>query len=271
MLAERLDKAWGARLRSTANDPVMRFSDEGLVLGAGTVLAKSGGSGRDNTINPLAPRLQALLAAAHLRRPTAEALAHLRKAAERWRDGQDALAAMHLVLSQVDRLEEPEADAHRLFLADGLLNAGLEEPAIIAAIEAGGPALEQFVKYNQDQPRVPAGSGRTSGEWTASDGVPASSPSDMDSRGVAQPGAASAAASGSTTKPPQTTAESLQAEVNPNTVAPAKIIEGTYEGNDACYKARLICQKNIREAAHRGQANDILDEYRYKQCSVAEG
>ena len=45
MLADRLSKAWDARRRSTAIDPVMRFSDEGLVLGAGTVLAKSDESG----------------------------------------------------------------------------------------------------------------------------------------------------------------------------------------------------------------------------------
>lgn len=37
MLAERLNKAWAARRGSSAIDVVMRFADEGLVLGAGTV------------------------------------------------------------------------------------------------------------------------------------------------------------------------------------------------------------------------------------------
>ena len=124
MLADRLDKTWRARRRSTSIEPVMRFSDEGLVLGAGTLLAKSGGSSREISIDPSEPRLLALLAAAHLRRPTAGALAHLGKAAERRREGNDALADMHLALSQLDRLAQPEADAHRLFLADGLLSAG---------------------------------------------------------------------------------------------------------------------------------------------------
>jgi hypothetical protein len=131
------------------------------------VLAKSSGSGGAIVVDPSEPRLCALLAAAHLRRPTAGALAHLHKAAERWSEGHEALATMHLALSQVAQLDQPEADAQRLFLADGLLNAGFEANAIIDAIEAGGGALERIQKFDPDQPRVPAGSGRTSGEWTS--------------------------------------------------------------------------------------------------------
>ena len=138
MLADQLAKAWRERRESVAIEAAMRFSDEGLVLGAGTVLAASGDSGREVSINPGEPRLRALLAAAHQRRPAAEALAHLRKAAQRWNEGEDALAAMHLALSGLARLERPEADAHRLFLADGLLKSGLEADAVIAALEGGG-------------------------------------------------------------------------------------------------------------------------------------
>jgi hypothetical protein len=205
-----------------AIDPAMRFSEEGLVLGAGTVLAPSGGSGRNVSIDPLEPRLHALLAAAHLRRPTAAALAHLRKAADRWCEGQDALAAMHLALSRLDRLEQPEADAHRLFLADGLLNGGIDANAIVGAIEAGGPAFERLQKYNQDQPRVPAGSGRTSGEWTS--------------------GGAGSAAS------PQ-----REAEVNPSTITGAGQLEARF---DACRLAKIDCFSAAAEADDTGAAND---------------
>jgi hypothetical protein len=170
MLAERLDKAWDARRGSGAIDPVMRFSDEGLVLGAGTVLAKSAASGRDIQVDPSEPRLQALLAAAHGRRPAVGSLAHLRKAAVRWNEGQDAMAAMHLALSRLGRLRRPEADAHRLFLAEGLLKCGVEADAIIAAIETNASDIERLQKFNPDQPRVAAGSGRTSGEWTTTGG-----------------------------------------------------------------------------------------------------
>jgi len=170
MLADRLSKAWRSRRESTAIDPMMRFSEEGLVLGAGTVVAPSDGSSRDILIDHREPRLQALMAAAHLRRPAAAALTHLRKAADRWCEGQDALAAMHLALSRLDRLEQPEMDAHRLFLADGLMKSGIGAEAIVGAIEAGGPAFERLQKYSQDQPRVPAGSGRPSGQWTSGGG-----------------------------------------------------------------------------------------------------
>jgi len=50
MLADQLAKAWRERRGSVAIDAAMRFSDEGLVLGAGTVLAPSGDSGRDVSI-----------------------------------------------------------------------------------------------------------------------------------------------------------------------------------------------------------------------------
>jgi hypothetical protein len=68
MLADELDKAWAVWRGSTAVDPVMRFTEQGLVLGAGTVLAKAGKGGREIAIDPSQPRLQALLSAAHLSR-----------------------------------------------------------------------------------------------------------------------------------------------------------------------------------------------------------
>ena len=242
MFAERLDKAWTERRRSSAIDIVMRFGNEGLVLGAGTVLAKSGGAGRDISIDPGEPRLRALLAAAHLRAPTVGQLAHLRKAAERWSQGQDALAAMHLVLSRMERLERPEADAHRLFLADGLLRAGFEAKTIIDAIEAGDPAFDRLQKYDPDQPRVPAGSGRASGQWTSMD---------EDSSAADVPGADS-------TKP---LVYPPQPEVNPSTITEvAQPIGSLY----ACRNARIDCI-NAADYAARNDGPD--DEARFLDAS----
>jgi hypothetical protein len=170
----RLNERWQARRTSGQIDLNMRFSDEGLVLGAGTVLAPVGSSGRDTKINPAEPRLRTLLAAAHRRMPTVSGLTHLRKAAERWSSGEDAIAAMHLALSCLDRLGQPDSDAQRLFLADALLREGLEADLLIKALD-----LDEVVglaKYSPDQPRVPAGSGRSSGEWTADGGGVASAP-----------------------------------------------------------------------------------------------
>jgi hypothetical protein len=224
MLAERLSKAWDERKRSTPIDPIMKFTAEGLILGAGTVLVRSS-SGRDIPIDRFEPRVRALLAAAHLQPPSAESLGHLRKAAERWREGDDDLAAIHLALSRIGRLAEPEVDAHRLFLADGLLKDGIEPDAIVAAIEAGGPAFERLQKYDPDQPRVPAGSGRTSGQWTSDEG---SGGSDQ------------------------------QAEVNPRTIT--EVSQG-YSSIYACRNAFLDCIDTAVELARRyDSANDNRNE-----------
>jgi hypothetical protein len=246
MLAERLSKAWDERQRSTPIDPVMKFTAEGLVLGAGTVLIPSGGSGRELVIEPVEPRVRALLAAAHLGPPSTLALGHLRKAVERWGEGEDGLAAMHLALSRVDRLERPVADAQRLFLADGLLKDGIEAGVVIAAIAAGGPAFEQLQKYDPDQIRVPAGSGRTSGEWTSGGG-------------------------GSST--------SQQAEVNPSTITPAAYSSSnkpaaTYYGKDACELARKYCRANTLNDAlsmfPNIAANDNGEEEAYDKWKKEE-
>ena len=131
MLAERLEKAWHDRQASVPIDGTLRFTSDGLVLGAGTVLARASGSGRDIRIDGHEPRLLALLSAAHLRPVSAEALNHLRKAAERWSEGQDGLALVHLALSRLERLAQPDVGAKRLFLADGLVQAGIELETIL--------------------------------------------------------------------------------------------------------------------------------------------
>jgi hypothetical protein len=262
MLAERLGKAWRAHRGSIAIDAVMRFSDEGLVLGAGTVLAKAdAAAGRDISIDPGEPRLLALLAAAHMRSPTAESLAHLRKAAQRWSEGQEALAHMHLALSRLDRLKQPEADAHRLFLADELLKAGFEARAIVAASEAGEPAFERLHKYDPNQPRVPAGSGRPSGEWTSTGGGPFASPSGPNRpRPLPQdPGPVPE------THPSQTLAQP-QPDVNPSTVTPVGNTRGSYEGPDACFKARTDCQLNVSQAQWKGNANNNRNMQTFFKC-----
>jgi hypothetical protein len=243
MLAERLNKAWTARHGGI--DPVMRFTDEGLVLGAGTVLAKCGAAARDISIDPSEPRLRALLTAAHLQSPTHESLAHLRKAAQRWSEGEDALAAMHLALSGVDRLQQPEADARRIFLAEGLLNAGFVADDITRAVKEGDTALIRLQKYDPDQPRVPAGSGRSSGQWTSGDdGSP------------------------DTTKP---LVYPPRPEVNPDSITEVAVRSQGYASIYACNNAYADCIRAADEAevADHDAANDNLPLEDYKNCRLA--
>ncbi len=144
MFADRLTKAWSNRRKSTDIDVIMRFADEGLVLGAGTLLTPVGQARGRVLIDPEDPRLVALLAAIHLGRPTALSLAHLCKAAERWSDGDDGFCAMHLALSRIERLKHPQADAYRLFLADELMREGVGAAAIIKAIMSGDLDFERL-------------------------------------------------------------------------------------------------------------------------------
>jgi hypothetical protein len=166
---ERAPEQWRAHLASNPVIPAMSFQKDGLVLGAGTLLWRS------DAVPELAePRLVVLLAAAHRRIARPLALAHIRKATSCWREGSDALASVHLALSRLDRLESPVADAQRMFWADRLLEEGFQPPAVISALDCRSPRCG-LRKYSPDQPRVPAGSGRTSGEWSAGSGSPADS------------------------------------------------------------------------------------------------
>ena len=189
MLAEQLSKAWRARLASVPIDLAMTFAPGGLVLGAGTVLAPAETDGRRTIrLEGREARLVALLSAAHLRPVGPEALNHIRKAAERWSEGEPGLAQVHLALSRLDRLDEPEPGAQRLFLADELLRAGTSPDAILRALNLDPSALEPLAKaYNPNQPRVPAGNGLASGQWTSDGGADGGGMSEPASVGGGDP------------------------------------------------------------------------------------
>jgi hypothetical protein len=83
---------------------------------------------------------------------------------------------MHLALSGLNRLKHPVVDARRLFFADRLLSRGFSAEIVVKA-------LADIAKYSPEQPRVPAGSGRSSGQWTADDASSATSDSTGQSGG----------------------------------------------------------------------------------------
>jgi len=168
MLAERLGKAWRTLQASVPIDAEMKFAPEGLVLGAGTVLAPTDAGGATIRFDGREARLVTLLSVAHLRPVTPNALNHIRKAAERWGEGETSLAEVHLALSRLAALDEPWPAAQRLFLTDELLKAGVEPETVLKALDLDPSTLDSLAKgYNPDQPRVPAGSGRASGQWTS--------------------------------------------------------------------------------------------------------
>ncbi len=97
-------------------------------------------------------------------------LGHLESAARFWKRGDKALANIRLAFARLPKLDD-RAGAYRLFLAENLLDEGMTPEALMKVLGVDGPQAE-FAKYNPDQPRVPAGSGRPSGQWTSNGATP---------------------------------------------------------------------------------------------------
>lgn len=151
----------------------VEINEDGLVLGAGTVLARMN---RDPSgaqvlaFDEDRPRLSALLAAAYCRSPPSDLPTHLESAARFWKSGDKALANIRLAFARLPRLDD-RAGAYRLFLAERLLDEGLSPDALVKVMGIE-TAPSDLTKYNPDQPRVPAGSGQNSGQWTSGETAP---------------------------------------------------------------------------------------------------
>jgi hypothetical protein len=93
-------------------------------------------------------------------------LAKVARACELWNAGDKALAHIHLAHANLPACGEGEA--LRLFAADELLGSGVTPQELFKA-QGFDPVPLALLKYNPDQPRVPAGHGRESGRWTSED------------------------------------------------------------------------------------------------------
>jgi hypothetical protein len=165
MLFETLRADWTARATHARVSALPEFADGALTFGAETKLAQPGAIDRAAE----ADRAIALLSVALGRPLGASQSAHARRALAKAREGDALLALTHLALAGVGRLDDPHEDARRLFLADGLMKAGVTPATIVAALAAPSSSANIDRAYNPDQPRVPAGNGIVSGRWTAED------------------------------------------------------------------------------------------------------
>jgi hypothetical protein len=148
----------------------MHFASEGLILGAGTVVVAAEGSRRLRPLQGQEARVLTLLSAAYGKAVAPSVLANIERAAKAWREGDDCLAYIHLAHARLPTLREPYDAARRLFIVDGFMKAGTSPRAVFEAFHFGAAYIDAVEKFfNPDEPRVPAGSGRTSGEWTDSE------------------------------------------------------------------------------------------------------
>jgi hypothetical protein len=170
VLHEQLRNAWHARKCLVPISPVLNLTPEGLVLGAGTVVVPANGPRRLQGLRGQEARVLALLSAAYGKAVAPSVVGNITRAAKAWSEGDDCLAYIHLAHARLPTLQDPYDAARRLFIVDGFMKAGTSPRVVFEAFHFGTAYIDAVEKFfNPDQPRVPAGSGRTSGEWTDSE------------------------------------------------------------------------------------------------------
>jgi len=107
------------------------------------------------------------LAAAYGKAVAPAVLANIERAVKSWAEGDQCLAHIHLAHSGLHAPSDVRTAAFRLFIAESAIKVGMSPRAVFHALKIDDSYVEAIEKaYNPDEPRVPAGSGRTSGEWT---------------------------------------------------------------------------------------------------------
>jgi hypothetical protein len=167
VLQEQLRDAWHVRKRVVPISPALNLTPEGLVLGAGTVMVPADGPRRLRSIRGQETRVLALLSAAFGKVIAPSVLGNIERATKAWNEGDDCLAYIQLAHARFPTLQDPYEAALHLFIVDGFMKAGTSPRAVFIALRFGAAYIDAVEKFfNPDEPRVPAGSGRTSGEWT---------------------------------------------------------------------------------------------------------
>lgn len=184
MLHKHLRDEWYARKQAIPFNPVPTFAPEGLVLGSGTVIIAANGPRRLQSLQGQEAQVLALLSAACGKAVAPSVLGSIERATKAWNEGDDCLAYIHLSYARLPPLHGAQTGAYQLYMARCALIAGASPRDVFKALHLDARYIDAVEKaYDPDEPRVPAGSGRTSGEWTDSDGAG----EDGDQEGAAAP------------------------------------------------------------------------------------
>ncbi len=159
------DAAFQQTFKKGGFDGRMSLTERGLAAW-GAMLAKMGDGGL--CIDGEEERILTLLSIAVGRAVSPMVLGKLRRASKLGQSGDKSLAAIHLAQSDLSKLDKE--GAYRLSLAAQLMDAGVAPGEL--ARELGLPPAQPWIsKYDENQPRVPAGNGRESGRWTNEDAL----------------------------------------------------------------------------------------------------
>lgn len=141
------------------------------MLGAGTVIVPMDGLRRLQKLRGQEARVLALLAAFHGKPAARSTLGNIERAAKAWSEADVCLAYIHLAHAGLLPPQDLRSGAYRLDMAHCAMRCGAPPRAVLKALRLDARYIEAIEKtYNPEEPRVAAGSGRTSGEWT-SDGA----------------------------------------------------------------------------------------------------
>lgn len=137
----------------------LAFDREGCRAGRTSLLKHAAGA------QAHAGRLDLMLAIAFRQRVPRAAFSQFLSAVENSRRGEQALANLRLALSGLSQIRDVHDLPERIEKVEILLSGGMEPEDVLAALDLDEEA--DFRKYDQAQPRVPAGSGPESGRWTS--------------------------------------------------------------------------------------------------------
>ncbi len=167
-----LRKQWDKHLRSHRFHSAIAIADEGLVFGAGAVLARmtQDRSGRPAlAVDADKERILCMLMAVLGRPAPRNVMKYVARASEQWSRGEKCLSAIELAFAGLPRLEGRE-EGFRLFLAEELLEKRFSPRGLMRKLGLD-PDTNEFRKdYHPGQPRVAAGNGRESGRWSKDKG-----------------------------------------------------------------------------------------------------
>jgi hypothetical protein len=173
---EILQAEWSKSARFRAMHRVLTITEDGLVLGFGTMLAKMDRSAEPKIglvlDEPAEERLLALLAAAYGRPVERRVLGNIHRASQYRCDGQESLASIELALTGLPPLTDEYKASYRLYLADQLIAGGVAPREVTKALGID-PAPRDGSKagFNPAELRVPPGNGRDSGDWSDGSGA----------------------------------------------------------------------------------------------------
>jgi hypothetical protein len=143
---------------------MVSITDDGLVFGAGSVLAKQtiDASGRRLlAVDGNEERILALLTAAYGRPIDPAVIDHIRRASLAYNRGETCLALIHLAHTGLPRLDDEKTCSYRLFVAETVLDAGADLGDVVVPCdidECAHTALK--AAYDRGEPRIPTGNGR---------------------------------------------------------------------------------------------------------------